>query len=145
MAEVNHLDQFKSLLATLGLEVYASPVVKDDTICCLCRLKPLTSQDTNLKAAEGRLLFFIEKALKSESENLDTWRLRLSRPWILKEDKLFFTWDFTFQGNLRLCYEKLKSIPVPPAPGAREGDVAIQTIKPARGSIKQVKVGNLRA
>jgi hypothetical protein len=145
MAEVNYVDQVKSLLSTLNVEVYSVPVSKDDTICCLCRLKPLTPQDTNLKAAEGRLLYFIERALKLEVDNLDTWRLRLSRPWILKEDKLYYTWDFTFQGNLRLCIDKLKTIAVPPAPLSREGDVAIQNIKPARGSIKQVRVGNLRA
>lgn len=145
MAEVNYVDEFKALLAKLNVEVYSVPVAKDDTVCCLGRLKPLTPQDANLKAAEGRLLFFIEKALKSELDNLETWRLRMSRPWILKEDKLYYTWDFTIQGNLRLCLEKLKAIVIPPAPLAREGDVAIQNVKPARGSIRQVRVGNLKA
>jgi hypothetical protein len=137
-------DQFKALLATVGLDVHQVPVSNEQTLVCLCRLRPLTAQDTSLKAAEGRLLFFIEKALKMELENLESWRLRLSRPWLLKEDKLVFTWDFTFQGDLRRCVEKLKTIAVPPAPVNKETEISVQPAKPARGSIKQVRVGNLR-
>jgi hypothetical protein len=140
-----YLEQFKELLTSVGLDVYNVPVENEQTIVCLCRLRPLTQQDTTLKAAEGRLLFFIEKALKAEVENVDSWRLRLSRPWILKEDKLFFTWDFTFQGDLRRCIEKLKTINVPPAPSPSSGEVAVQSVKTTRGTIRQVRVGNLRA
>ena len=143
MSEQNQtLAAFKAVLKTVGVESYAEPVVNDTTIVILGRLKPMTNKDTQLKLAETRLLGWIERALRAIRDNKD-FKVRFSRPWLLKEDQLVFTWDFTLQGDLAKAVEILKEIPVPKAPAGSESteDTAQQSIKPKRGTVKQVRIG----
>lgn len=142
----SNIERFKKVLSKLNIEVYQS-IDNDDLLVCFGRLKPINAQDSNLKAAESRLIFFIEKALKLEasSEKQTPWVLRFSRPWLLKNDKLAFTWDFTIKGDLNSALSQLESIPVAPTPPTNgEAPMNGGFITPARGSVKQVKIGAIR-
>lgn len=136
------LEAFKAILKTVGVEGYAEPVVNDTTIVILGRLKPMTNKDSNLKLAESRLLGWIERALRAIKDNKD-FKVRFSRPWLLKEEQLVFTWDFTLQGDLAKAVEILKEIPVPRAPAGSEStpNTDQPMVKPKRGSVKQVRIG----
>ncbi len=149
MEEQTPLNRLKAILAKLNVEVYSN-IENDDLIVAFGRLKPLSSQDTNMKASESRLIFFIETALKIETaskadpERATPWTLRFSRPWVLKNDKVAFTWDFTIKGDLKEALTKLESILIAPSPD-RGGEAPMNAfVKPARGTIKQVRIGSLR-
>ena len=141
---MSHSDTFKSLLQTLSVEVYADPVNTKDCIVLLGRLKPMTSKDLKLTLSEGRLLNWIERALVSLPKDAD-FKLRFSRPWLLKKEKLVFTWDFTIQGNLEGALKFLQGLNVPSSPEEEhiEGST-IQLIKPKRGQVKPVRIGAMR-
>ena len=66
--EKSNLDRLKAILTKLSVEVY-SDIQQDDVLVAFGRLKPINSQDTNLKMSEARLIFFIEKALKLEADD----------------------------------------------------------------------------
>ncbi len=143
------LDRLKAILTKLNVEVYSN-IVNDDLLVVFGRLKPINAQDANMKAAESRLIFFIESALKIEAtaksnpEMSTPWTLRFSRPWVLKNDKVAFTWDFTIKGDLNEALKKLESILIAPTPD-RGGEAPMNNfVKPARGTIKQVRIGALR-
>jgi hypothetical protein len=135
------LSEFKSILKAVGVDGYAEPVVNDTTIVVLGRLKPMTTKDTNLKLAESRLLGWIERSLRAVRDNKD-FKVRFSRPWLLKEDQLVFTWDFTLQGDLDKAVAILKEIPIPRAPAGTESiEDTPNRVKPKRGSVTQVRIG----
>lgn len=149
MEEQTPLNRLKAILTKLNIEVYSN-IDNDDLIVAFGRLKPLNNQDTNMKASESRLIFFIETALKMEAaaksdpERATPWTLRFSRPWVLKNDKVAFTWDFTIKGDLKEALTKLESILIAPSPD-RGGEAPMNAfVKPARGTIKQVRIGSLR-
>jgi hypothetical protein len=149
MEEQTPLSRLKAILSKLNVEVYSN-IDGDDLLVAFGRLKPLNNQDTNMKASESRLIFFIESALKIEAnskadpERATPWTLRFSRPWVLKNDKVAFTWDFTIKGDLNEALTKLEGILIAPSPD-RGGDAPMNTfVKPARGTIKQVRIGSLR-
>lgn len=130
-------------LSELGLTPYATPIDEENRKVFLCRLNPMTDADVRLTMAEARLLQFIEKALniaKSESD----WKVRFSRPWVLKQDKLAFTWDFTFMGDLDKAANALGKISIGKPPAPREEEAPIHTVKNKRGRVRQVSVGAIR-
>ncbi len=149
--EKSNLDRLKAILTKLSVEVY-SDIQQDDVLVAFGRLKPINNQDTNLKMSEARLIFFIEKALKLEADDKANpekhipWTLRFSRPWVLKNDKVAFTWDFTIKGSLPEALTRLETILIAPGPSdVKSGDAPMNAfMKPAKGSVKQVRIGGLR-
>jgi hypothetical protein len=140
---MSHKNNMIDLLARIGVEVYTTPVDKDDVVVCLGRLLPMTDDDKSLVMAERRALQFIEAALKL-TKDAPEWDIRFSRPWVLKKDTLVYTWDFTLKGDVALAIEALRKIPVLKVPVTREEDVAVQRIKPKRGRIRPVSIGAIR-
>ena len=134
--------KFVDHLKHLNIEVYATPVNEKDVIVLLGRLTPLNDRDTNLKLSEARLLNYLERVLK-RFENTDEVKARFSRPWLLKEDKLAYTWDFTFRGDLDVALETLGKEAVPSNPSTRVESAPLQQLKPKRGSVKAVTIGRL--
>jgi len=141
---MSNQDLFKTLIQDkIGADVYKVPVSRDDCIVLLARLKPMTDSDKTLKMAESRALMFIEDALKLSVKSED-WDIRFSRPWVLKKEKIAYTWDFTIQGNIENALEALSGIKTMKMPKVREEEVYVQTSKPKRGVVKQVSVGAIR-
>lgn len=140
---MNASTRLKELLQRIGAEVYTTPVNTNDVLVCLARLTPMTPDDRNLVLAERRALTFIESALKLAGES-DDWDVRFSRPWVLKQEKLAYTWDFTLKGDLDSALTALEKIKIMRAPGVREEEVDVQRVKPKRGSIRPVRVGAIR-
>lgn len=140
---MTYKNELTDLLATIGAEVYATPVDEKDVIVCLARLRPMTEDDRKLVMAERRALMFIEEALVKSNAD-DSWNLRFSRPWVLKNDKLAYTWDFTIKGDIEAALKALSTIKLMKAPVTKEEDVAVQHVKPKRGRIKPVSIGAIR-
>lgn len=139
-----HAKAFQSLLSEkIGADAYQVPVNREDCVVVLARLKPMTPSDRTLKMAEARALMFIEDSLKASVKD-DSWDIRFSRPWVLKKNKIAFTWDFTVQGDIRNAVEALSKLDVLEVPQAREEEVPVQSSKPKRGAVKQVAVGSIR-
>ena len=134
--------EFKDLLAKLNVEVYATPVVEKEVLVLLGRLMPLNDRDGNLKLSEARLLNYLERVLKL-FEKEDEVKARFSRPWLLKEGKLAYTWDFTFKGDLSMALTLLSKEAIPSNPVEREETAPIQVLKPKRGKVKAVTIGRL--
>ena len=136
--------KFQTMLkAKIGAEVYQAAADSDDLLVALCRLKPMIASDKDLKMAETRALRFIEDALK-KTASADTYQVRFSRPWVLKGEKLAFTWDFTIKGSIKDALSDLESVQAMKPPATREEEVPVQTLKPRRGSVRQVSVGAIR-
>lgn len=141
---MSNKDSFKSLIQEkIGADVYKVPVSRKDCIVLLARLKPMTEEDKTLKLAESRALMFIEDALKLSVKS-ETWDIRFSRPWVLKKEKIAYTWDFTIQGNVEDALNDLSQIKTMSIPKSRSEEVYVQTSKPKRGAVKQVSVGAIR-
>ncbi len=136
-AAMSRLEKF---LLQLEITVYNTPVDTKDTLVALGRLGGDTGP--NFKLNESRLLSVIEKILKV-SKNADSWRVRLSRPWVLKEDKLRFTWDFTLQGDIEAALTALEAIKIPQLSVTRTEDVPVQNTKTKKGSVRPVRVGSV--
>lgn len=138
------MNKLESVLSDkLGVDVYNNAVDTDDTLVVFGRLKPMITSDRDLKMAEARALKYIESVLKKCTKE-DDWQFRFSRPWVLKNERLAFTWDFTIKGNLEGAIKLLESVEPMKAPLTREQDVPLQTSKPKRGRVRQVSVGALR-
>lgn len=137
----SYYDQLKDTLRELDMEVYAAPLNTDDMLVVLARLTPPNTALAN--AAETRVLYFIEKALILASEGDRDFKLRLSRPFLLKEGKLRFTWDFTIKGNVGEAVQMLQSINVPRLRTSETKDVETQLVAPSKGRVKPVTVGSL--
>ena len=135
-------NEFITLLAKLNISVYATPVEETSTIVFLGRLTPLNDEDKDFKLAESRLLNFIERALIKFKDH-ETVKVRFSRPWLLKDDKLAYTWDFTFRGDLEEAYALLSTLRIPTNPAVREESAPLQQITPKRGKVKAVTIGRL--
>lgn len=145
MSESTYLTQLKALLLEkIGATVYNVPADNKDLIVVLCRLKPMLPTDRDLKMAETRALRFIEDALKKSQQENVQYQVRFSRPWVLKGDKLAFTWDFTLKGDLESAISDLSSVSALKPPSDREEEVPVQTIKPRRGRVRQVSIGAIR-
>lgn len=134
-----------SKLIDLSVEAYAVPVETEDTLVVLGRIK--ASTEPEFKNVENRLISFIEKALVRaelpEYKDEDKLRLRFSRLWLLKENSLRYTWDFTFKGDLSLIESLLSEITVPTLTVTRVEEVSTQTVNPKRGAVRPVRVGSL--
>ncbi len=131
------------LSSKLGIEVYSNAVDNKNTLVVFGRLTPMTGTDRDLKMAEARALNYIESVLKKCTDK-DAWQFRFSRPWVLKNERLAFTWDFTLKGDLDGAIKLLSSVEPMKAPVSREEDVHLQALKPKRGRVRQVSVGALR-
>ena len=83
-------------------------------------------------------------ALKKSSSKTDEYQVRFSRPWVLKGEKLAFTWDFTFRGDIAKALEDLSGVSALKPPVTREEEVPVQTLKPRRGRVRQVSIGAIR-
>ena len=105
-------------------------------------MTPLNDRDNNLKLSEARLLNYLERVLR-QFDKVDAVKARFSRPWLLKEDKLAYTWDFTFRGDLDVALDTLSKEVVPSNPSARVESAPIQQLKPKRGKVKAVTIGRL--
>ena len=134
--------KFEKVLSLLNIEVYAVPVEENEVIVLLGRLTPLNDQDSNLKLSESRLLNYLERALRAFGTN-DSVKVRFSRPWLLKNDKLAYTWDFTFRGDLSEALKLLNSTDIPSNPSVRITSAPIQSFQPKRGNVKAVTIGRL--
>ncbi len=135
-------DELTKHLKLLNVDVYANPVNEDNVVVLLGRLKPLNDQDVNLKLSEARLLNYLERVLRS-FEGSKTVKVRFSRPWVLKDSKLAYTWDFTFRGDLKEALKILEASDIPSNPSVRVADTPIQKLSPKRGKVKAVTVGRL--
>lgn len=133
--------RFKNVLTALNLEAYATPIDEPDTLVMLARISPPTQDLFN--AVEARLLYFVEKALVLAAENGADYRVRLSRPFLLKDGKLRFTWDFTIKGNIEAAVTMFESIRVPQLQTVEVRDVETQLVAPTKGKVKPVTVGSL--
>lgn len=138
VTSTEHASKLVGILDSVGITVYAQPATPEDTVVCLGRLRPLTEGDTNLKMAESRLLKFISAALLVASEN-KAWQLRFSRPWVLKDNKLAFTWDFTIRGDLTVALNSLSEIKIPGIVMREEVSVPVRPIKTKRGKVSAVR------
>ena len=134
------MDRLNAFLLQLDVRVYSSPVDTKDTLVALGRLGGDT--DTAFKVNESRLLVVIEKILKVAKE-ADAWKVRLSRPWVLKDGKLRFTWDFTLQGDLDAALTDLEKIKVPQIGVTKTEDVHVQQTRSRKGSVRPVRVGSV--
>tara|TARA_B100000214_G_scaffold268407_1_gene199093 strand:- start:117 stop:530 length:414 start_codon:yes stop_codon:yes gene_type:complete len=130
--------RFKNVLANLGMEVYTQPVNTDDTFVGLARIKSTSEQDFKIK--EARVIFFIERLLRKSEANPE-YRVRLARPWVLKDKNIAYTWDFTVKGSLDLAISDIESIKVPDIQRTVEEAVSTQQVKTTRGKVKPVTVG----
>jgi len=142
MTEKSGIEAFKELLATLSVRVYNVQVDQEDLIVIFGRVLPLVPGDKTLSLSEARLLRWIESALKQDKET-ENWSLRLSRPWVLKEDKLAYTWDFTIKGDIKEAIQTLSGIHVPKPPEEKEVDVPTQRTQFKRGTVKPVRIGRI--
>lgn len=134
------MDRLNAFLLQLDVRVYSSPVDTKDTLVALGRLGGDT--DTAFKVNESRLLVVIEKILKV-AKDADSWKVRLSRPWVLKDGKLRFTWDFTLQGDLDAALTDLEKIKVPQIGVTKTEDVHVQQTRSRKGSVRPVRVGSV--
>jgi len=133
---------FKELLVKLSMEPYATPVTTDDTLVVLARMSARTAPE--MKRVESRLLYCIEKMLQLTAEGEKSYAMRLSRPFILKENTLRYTWDFTIKGDVAAAVADVQQIKIPEINFVREEVVNTQSVKPSRGSVRPVTVGNSR-
>lgn len=133
-----HASKLVGILDSVGVTVYSQPPTPDDTVVCLGRLRPLTEGDTSLKMAESRLLRFIATSLLIASET-KVWQIRFSRPWVLKDSKLAFTWDFTLRGDLSVALKSLSEIKIPGVEMREEVSVPVRTVKSKRGRVSAVR------
>lgn len=133
---------FKELLTKLSMEPYATPVSTDDTLVILARMSARTAPE--MKRVESRLLYCIEKMLQLTADGEKPYAMRLSRPFILKENTLRYTWDFTIKGDVAAAVADVQQIKIPEINFVREEVVSTQTVKPSRGSVRPVTVGNSR-
>ena len=134
-------ERLKEVLRKLSMEVYAVPLATDDTLVMFARIQasPALFQKT-----ESRVLYFIEKMLQRSEDSTEEFKIRLSRPWVLKEGALRYTWDFTFKGDLSSALDVAESIKIPEISQSRIEEVATQLRKAsAKGNVKPVTVGNL--
>ena len=150
--------RFALLLQAVGADSYTTPVNKEDTIVMLARLRPMNAADRELVMAEARIFRFIEDALtlSEQPEHKNAWRLRFSRPWVLKKNKaeneagdarfsLAFTWDFTIQGDVNAALNALESIkPMTLTPSVREEEVPVHQVVRGKGRVRQVQIGAIR-
>ena len=134
-----YLDRLEKVLSKLNVDSYRSLSASDDTIVVLGRLKPLNETDSNLRQAESRLLNFITDVLKIAS-TMSNWQVRFSRPWLLKEGKLAFTWDFTVRGNLDDALRNIESVKIPVMRISEEVEVPIRPVKKTKAKVSQVRV-----
>jgi len=137
----SYYEQLQTTLRELDMDVYAAPHNSDEMLVVLARLSPANAALFN--AAEMRVLYFIEKALILASEGDRPFKLRLSRPFLLKEGKLRFTWDFTIKGDVSAAVQMLQSINVPRLRTSETKDVETQLVAPSKGKVKPVTVGSL--
>lgn len=134
--------QFKDLLLKLGMEPYSTPVSDDETLVVLARMNGKTAGQ--LKNIESRLLYYIEKLLALSAEPDKPYKVRLSRPFILKDNTLRYTWDFTLKGDIGAAVADAQSIRIPAINEPREQVVSTQTVAPSKGSVRPVVVGSSR-
>lgn len=132
--------KFRTILDSVGVTVYSCPLDTADTLVVFGRLRPAAESDTNLKVAESRLLTFITGVLRISEEN-SAWKARLSRAWVLKDNKLAFTWDFTLKGDLSIALKALESVKVPGLTISEQVDVPIRKSKNRRGKVTTVSRG----
>lgn len=133
--------RFKELLSRLSLEPYATPISTDDTLVVLARINAATQDE--FKRVESRLLFFIEKLLQASAVEDKPYKVRLSRPFILKDGALRYTWDFTLKGDVASAVRDAERITLPKLTETREELVSTQMVKPSKGSVKPVTVGSI--
>lgn len=146
------------LLQSVGADTYSTPVNKDDTLVMFARLRPMNAADRDLTMAEARIFRFVEDALVMSElpEHKSAWRLRFSRPWVLKKNKseneagdarfsLAFTWDFTIQGDVEAALNALETIkPMKIESAVREEEVPVQQVIRGKGRVRQVQIGAIR-
>ena len=130
-------DKIKQQLVELGMEVYSTPVNTEDTFVALARISAIGDKDFKIK--EARIIFFIEKLLL-KAANATNYKVRLARPWVLKEKKIAYTWDFTVKGDLDEALKDISSIRIPKLSVTREETVNTQMIKTTKGRVKPVTV-----
>ncbi len=138
---MNNEERLKEVLRKLSMEVYAVPLSTDDTLVMFARIQ---ASPNLFQKTESRVLYFIEKLLQRSEDSTEEFKIRLSRPWVLKDKSLRYTWDFTFKGDLASALDVAESIRVPEISQSRIEEVATQLRKSSpKGKVKPVTVGNL--
>lgn len=138
---MNCEERLKKVLSMLSMEVYAVPLSTDDTLVMFARIQ---ATPTLFQKTESRVLYFIEKMLQRSEDSTEEFKVRLSRPWVLKDGSLRYTWDFTFKGDLSSAIDVAESIKIPEISQSRIEEVATQLRKASpKGNVKPVTVGNL--
>ena len=133
-------NKLREVLEKLSMEVYSVPLDSDDTLVCFARV---LAKPAEFSKYEARILYFIEKVLQKSEDSLDEFKVRLSRPWVLKEKSLRYTWDFTIKGDLNSALALFESIQVPELSITKTEEVTTQLINPKKGKVKPVTVGTL--
>jgi len=122
-------NQLTTLLANHCFSIYEEEVTATETTL-KCRLVPLTEADVSMTLAETYALKFIREALQMESSE---WRLDASRPWVLKDNKLVYTWRFILKGNIDAAYNAL--LKIDKAPTQANTFVPVRKSVSARGTV----------
>lgn len=99
-------NKLTTLLANHCFSVYDEEVTVTE-VALKCRLVPLNEGDTSLTLAETYALKFIREALSLTGED---WRIEASRPWVMRDGKLLYTWKFVLKGNIESAYNELLKI-----------------------------------
>jgi hypothetical protein len=100
-----------NILENHCFQVYESPLnVTEDNRCVRrARLVPLSTTDKALTLATVWGTKFIHKALIASNSASD-WKFSCSKPLVLKDSELVYTWEFEISGNVNSAFAALREI-----------------------------------
>lgn len=78
-------------------------------ITCRARMVPLEEKDTQLHLATVWGTKFIQAALRKSAAQ-EAWKLDVSKPLLLKDGELVYTWEFCLSGNVSAAVAELREI-----------------------------------
>lgn len=92
-------------------EVYESTetLTTDTTVVRRARMVPLSSDDKTLTLATVWGTKFIHKAL-TLAKGAEDWKFSCSKPMLLKDNDLVYTWEFSVVGNVEAALAALRTI-----------------------------------
>lgn len=136
----NNATKLKTVLEKLSMEVYSVPLDSEDTLVCFARV---IAKPEEFSKYEARILYFIEKVLQKSEDSVEDFKVRLSRPWVLKDKSLRYTWDFTIKGDMISALDVFESVQIPEISFTKTEEVTTQLVNPKKGKVKPVTVGTL--
>ena len=123
------MNQLTTLLSNHCFSIYEEEVTVTETTL-KCRLVPLNTSDTSLALAEVYAVKFIQGALAFTDPS---WSIEASRPWLLKDGKLRFTWKFVIKGDMEAAYRMLRTLDK--APTAENTTIPVTKSVSTRGTV----------